>query len=71
MRGSSGGPVIVIEQSAEATMTLHRSATMGEAALRNDENVTDALVVSFPMIMDHKFSNGCPQRIFTEKDYSL
>jgi hypothetical protein len=34
---------------------------MGEAALRDDENVTDALVVSFPMIVGHKFSNGCPQ----------
>jgi hypothetical protein len=50
-------------------VTLNRSPTMGEVALRVDENVTEALVVSFPMIVGHKFFPRRKNRLSTQNVY--
>ena len=53
--------MIVIEHSTKPAPASDRSVVIDEAALRNDEPVADALVVSLAMIVRDELPNGCPQ----------
>jgi len=58
---SSRGPIIIIEDSAEAAAASNRCGAISETELRENERVTDALMVSFAVIMSNELSNGDPK----------
>ena len=62
----SGGPVIIIEHSAEAASASNRSATIDETGVGEKEQVADALMISLAMIVRDELSNRCPQRLLSE-----
>jgi hypothetical protein len=64
-------PVIVFEHSAEALSASDRSVAMCETAIRNNEQITDALMVPLAMIVDNELPNGLPQRAFSEQNHPL
>ena len=65
----SGGPVIVVEQAAEAASALDRSAPVGETGIREDEQIANALMISLTVIMREEFPNRCAKRAFSEQNH--
>jgi hypothetical protein len=61
----SGGPVIIIEHSAEAVSASNRSAMIDETGVRENEQVADALMISLAVIVLDELSNGCPRRLLS------
>ena len=68
-RTLSGGPVIVVEQAAEAASALDRSAPVGETGIREDEQIANALMISLTVIMCDEFPNRCAKRVFSEQNH--
>jgi hypothetical protein len=68
---SSRRPIIIIEHSAEAATASNRCGAISEIELRENERVTDALMVSFAAIMSNELSNGDPKRVLSEEDHAL
>ena len=66
---SSGRPVIVVEHSAEAASTSDRPIAVGETGIRENEQITDALMISLAMIMRDELPNGCAQRALPEQNH--
>ena len=59
----SGGPVIIIEHSAEAASASNRSAMVGQTRVGENERVADALMIALAVIVRDELPNGCPQRV--------
>jgi hypothetical protein len=68
-RTLSGGPVIVVEQSAETASALDRSAPVRETGIREDEPIANALMISLTVIMRDEFPNCCAKRVFSEQNH--
>ena len=74
MPASSCGPIIIIEHSAEAASASNWSGALRATEVREDEQITDALMVSLAVIMSNELANGdtcdfhcllvCPATIF-------
>src|SRR5437016_2974779 len=68
--GSRGFAEVVIQQSAQPLATLNSSSRI-HRCYRNDQPVTEALMISFIMIMLHEIADTAPQRVFTKEDHLL
>src|SRR5262249_18180891 len=62
--------MVIIQQSAQTLTTLYRSSRILRRH-RNDQPVSERLMVSLRMIMGNEFINGLPQCIFTKEDHPL
>ena len=71
MPASSGSPVIVIEHAAEAASASDCSVACRESGIRENEQVADALMIAFGVIMGREFPNRCPQGVFSRKNHSF
>jgi hypothetical protein len=69
--GSSCGPIIIIEHSAEAAAASNRSSAISKAGLRGDEHVADALMIPLAVIVSDELSNGDPQSVLSEQNHAL
>lgn len=61
--------MIVIEHSTESAPASDRSVVIEEAAIGNDESVSDALVVSLAMIVRDELPNGSSQCILSKENH--
>jgi DDE domain len=53
-------PVIVVEHSSEALPASNRPAAICIEAIRHDQQIPDALVVSLAVIVRHELADGFP-----------
>ena len=65
---SSRSPVMVIEHAAEATSASDCSVACREIGIRENEQVADALMIAFGVIMGREFSNCYPQGVFLRRE---
>jgi len=55
--------------AAALASASNRSAAVGEAVIRKDEQIADALVISLAVIVRHEFANGCPRRLLSKQNH--
>ena len=68
---SSRCPSIIIEHSAEAASATNRSGAVGETGLRENEQITEALMVSLEVIMGDELSNSDAQSTLSEQNHAF
>jgi hypothetical protein len=63
--------MIVPEDATEPLETLDATGTLAHIVLGSDQPVVQALVVSFPVVVNHVFAKGSMQGRLPEKDHSF
>ena len=65
---SGRGSIVVVQLATQTLTTLNRSCVSEVVPLRLDESVTQALVITFIVIVRDEVLNSRPQRTLTEED---
>ena len=68
---SGSGPVIVVQQAAQALTTLDLSRASKMAGFGTDELVSQSLMIALAVIVRNEVLNSCPQGLLAEEDHAI
>ena len=61
--------MVIAQETAQPVATLHLASGLANMVIRFDKRVVQALVVAFPVIVDHELFYSTTKMILTQRDH--